>query len=101
MMCQSRGRAPILTIGLGRTTVSSASRVPRPPARMTVFMMPNSPGVRDPARPRRSAGAGLAVAAGPLSTPKLIRSRSTTSGPFAHLEWMAADYSPSTPKTKS
>ena len=37
-MCQSRGRPPTSTMGLGRVTVSSVSRVPRPPARMTAFM---------------------------------------------------------------
>src|SRR6476660_9392638 len=34
-MCQRMGRPPISTIGLGRASVSSASRVPRPPASMT------------------------------------------------------------------
>jgi hypothetical protein len=33
------GRPPISTIGLGRTTVSSESRVPRPPASITAFMV--------------------------------------------------------------
>ncbi len=37
MMCQRIGRSPISTIGLGREAVSSDSRVPRPPARMTTF----------------------------------------------------------------
>src|SRR5262245_47773727 len=36
MMCQRIGMPPISTIGLGRTAVSSPSRVPRPPARITV-----------------------------------------------------------------
>jgi hypothetical protein len=35
MVCQIIGRAPISTIGFGRTAVSSLKRVPRPPARMT------------------------------------------------------------------
>src|SRR6185503_12099876 len=38
MMCQRIGRPPISTIGLGRSSVSSVSRVPCPPARMTTFM---------------------------------------------------------------
>lgn len=38
MMCQSMGEPPISTIGLGLTTVSSLRRVPRPPARITVFI---------------------------------------------------------------
>src|SRR6267142_6246450 len=38
MMCQRIGWPPISTIGLGFTPVSSARRVPRPPARMTTFM---------------------------------------------------------------
>ena len=37
-MCQRIGLPPISTIGLGRTAVSSLSRVPRPPARITAFM---------------------------------------------------------------
>src|SRR6266581_69228 len=39
MMCQRIGRSPISTIGLGRVSVSSVSREPNPPARMTVFMI--------------------------------------------------------------
>src|SRR6267143_2999847 len=35
MMCQRIGRPPISTIGLGRTSVSSARRVPNPPQRIT------------------------------------------------------------------
>src|SRR5712691_3329030 len=38
MMCQSMGRPPISTMGLGLTAVSSARRVPMPPAKITVFM---------------------------------------------------------------
>src|SRR3954470_7642502 len=38
MMCQSSGRPPISTMGLGRTCVSSLIRVPSPPARITAFM---------------------------------------------------------------
>lgn len=41
MMCHKIGWPPISTIGLGRTCVSSASREPRPPARMTTFIQPN------------------------------------------------------------
>src|SRR6266496_265748 len=37
MMCQRIGRPPISTIGFGRTSVSSASRVPSPPARITTL----------------------------------------------------------------
>ncbi len=37
MMCHRIGRSPMLTIGLGRDAVSSESRVPRPPARITTF----------------------------------------------------------------
>src|SRR4051794_40114015 len=38
MMCHRIGRPPISTIGFGRTSVSSASRVPRPPARIATFI---------------------------------------------------------------
>src|ERR1700736_6939282 len=37
MMCHSIGLPPISTIGFGRSDVSSLSRVPDPPARMTTF----------------------------------------------------------------
>jgi hypothetical protein len=37
MMCQRIGLPPISTIGLGRVTVSSLSREPMPPARITAF----------------------------------------------------------------
>src|SRR6476620_1596706 len=37
MMCHRIGRPPMATIGLGIACVSSERRVPRPPARMTVF----------------------------------------------------------------
>src|SRR5947209_3775330 len=40
MICQSMGRPPISTIGLGRTAVSSSRREPRPPARITAFIVP-------------------------------------------------------------
>src|SRR2546423_10877112 len=62
MMCQRIGRSPISTIGFGRVSVSSASRVPRPPARITTFISAPHPrpagndssdGQRDPLRPRR------------------------------------------------
>src|SRR5882762_828406 len=43
MMCQSIGRPPISIIGFGTTAVSSARRVPWPPARMTTFTFPSSP----------------------------------------------------------
>src|SRR5215212_2957702 len=38
MMCQRIGRGPISTIGLGRYSVSSRSRVPWPPQRITTGM---------------------------------------------------------------
>ncbi len=38
MMCQRIGRPPISTIGFGFVTVSSARRLPTPPAKMTTFM---------------------------------------------------------------
>ena len=37
-MCQRIGFPPTSTIGFGRNSVSSRSRVPRPPARMTAFI---------------------------------------------------------------
>src|SRR5437762_493204 len=37
MMCQSIGLPPISTMGFGRTAVSSLSREPNPPAKMTAF----------------------------------------------------------------
>src|SRR5271170_2367529 len=38
MMCHRIGRPPISTIGLGLTSVSSTSRVPSPPAKITTFI---------------------------------------------------------------
>jgi len=38
MMWQMIGSPPISTIGFGLMTVSSARRVPNPPARITAFM---------------------------------------------------------------
>src|SRR5271157_802918 len=38
MICHSIGRPPISTIGLGLYSVSSRSRVPSPPARITTFI---------------------------------------------------------------
>src|ERR1041385_6430450 len=38
MTCHRIGYSPISTIGFGRTCVSSDSRVPKPPARMTAFI---------------------------------------------------------------
>src|ERR1022692_1648550 len=46
MMCQSIGRSPIGTMGLGRNSVSSRSRVPWPPHRITTFMFARA--VRSP-----------------------------------------------------
>src|ERR1700728_2993503 len=37
-MCQSMGRPPISTMGLGRREVSSLILVPKPPARMIAFI---------------------------------------------------------------
>src|SRR5437867_12934052 len=39
MMCQRIGLLPTRTIGLGLNSVSSLSRAPRPPHRITVFMV--------------------------------------------------------------
>src|SRR4051812_15185586 len=39
MMCQIIGWGPIGTMALGRNSVSSRSRVPFPPQRMTTFIM--------------------------------------------------------------
>src|SRR3972149_12240252 len=39
MMCQRIGRPPISTIGFGLRVVSSESRLPSPPARITAFMV--------------------------------------------------------------
>jgi hypothetical protein len=41
-MCHKIGFPPISTIGFGREELSSAIRVPKPPARMTAFITPNS-----------------------------------------------------------
>src|SRR5712691_2692586 len=38
MMCQSSGRPPTSTMGLGRNSVSPRSRLPRPPQRITTFI---------------------------------------------------------------
>jgi hypothetical protein len=38
MMCHKIGLPPISTIGFGRAVVSSAIRVPKPPARITTFI---------------------------------------------------------------
>src|SRR5690606_25641598 len=38
MMCQRIGLPPTSTIGFGRNVVSSAKRVPKPPARITAFI---------------------------------------------------------------
>jgi len=40
MMCQIIGRPPTSTIGLGLNSVSSRSRVPKPPASSTAFTIP-------------------------------------------------------------
>src|ERR1051326_5142521 len=39
MMCHRMGQLPISTIGFGRISVSSARRVPSPPASMTTFIV--------------------------------------------------------------
>src|SRR5437870_1192112 len=39
MMCQRIGRSPTSTKGLGRYSVSSRSRVPCPPHKITVFIL--------------------------------------------------------------
>src|SRR4051794_31946773 len=57
MMCQMMGRSPIWTSGFGTRSVSSRSRVPSPPARMTTGM--SSVGVsRRVIRPSRADGGG-------------------------------------------
>src|SRR5450432_2124798 len=38
MMCQRIGRSPTGTIGLGRNSVSSRKRVPKPPQKITTFI---------------------------------------------------------------
>src|SRR5436190_9823698 len=40
-MCLRIGRSPISTIGLGSSSVRSARRVPKPPARMITLHGPN------------------------------------------------------------
>src|SRR3954454_3554717 len=54
--CQRIGRAPISTIGLGLSHVSSLIRVPRPPARITAFMGADHivAAMADPGRPTLS-----------------------------------------------
>src|SRR3954452_4249871 len=42
-MCHRIGRPPTSTIGLGGSWVSSLSRLPRPPARITAFIAPLLP----------------------------------------------------------
>ena len=37
MMCHNIGLPPMVTMGLGLSTVSSERRVPNPPAKMTAF----------------------------------------------------------------
>ncbi len=59
MMCQRIGEPPISTIGFGVRSVSSASLVPSPPAKITVFTRPRSPCESCGARGSRGAsGAG-------------------------------------------
>src|SRR5674536_139629 len=43
MICHRMGLPPTSTIGFGRRVVSSLSREPIPPARMTAFMSPPLP----------------------------------------------------------
>ena len=56
MMCQTIGFPPISTIGLGRTSVSSVSRVPSPPARMPTFIGPSYRSCREMMRRPRVLG---------------------------------------------
>src|SRR5262245_42149289 len=42
-MCHNIGRPPIVTIGLGRRSLSSEIREPRPPARITALVMSPRP----------------------------------------------------------
>ena len=67
MMCQRMGFPPSSIIGFGRIVDSSLIRVPRPPARITAFMLapfgdwgfrqPIMMKVRGPNRPARSSDA--------------------------------------------
>src|SRR5262249_51377685 len=43
MICQRIGRSPIGTIGLGRNSVSSRRRVPKPPQKITTFIRESIP----------------------------------------------------------
>ena len=38
MMCHRIGLGPMFTMGLGRNSVSSRNRVPRPPHKITTFI---------------------------------------------------------------
>ena len=56
-MCQRSGSPPIRTIGLGRYSVSSRMRVPKPPARITAFISLNNIGLAEyPSDEARSRG---------------------------------------------
>src|SRR5277367_2695604 len=54
MMCQRIGRPPSSTSGLGRNSVSSRSRVPRPPHRITTFMSRPFAGLFQTKLPKRT-----------------------------------------------
>src|SRR5919109_1080024 len=82
MMCHKIGRPPISTIGLGRTSVSSARRVPSPPARMPTFITTSETG------PASEEGANVTPSAITVARPpqrarlgKTRISRSVVRGP--------------------
>ncbi len=57
MMCQRIGLPPISTVGLGRTSVSSARREPSPPARMpTLIWITPEFSMLSPPRPAHGSG---------------------------------------------
>src|SRR6218665_3473930 len=62
MMCHRMGIPPISTIGFGRTAVSSPMRVPRPPARITVCIVPPRHAFRPMTKPLSPVRNGLVAA---------------------------------------
>src|SRR6185312_8599521 len=72
-MCQRMGRPPMSTIGLGRVAVSSLSRVPAPPARITAVVTVSR-------RP-------LMITAEPRPHPGGLRWHRGTRRPAAHRDW--------------
>src|SRR5271166_4098217 len=82
MMCHRIGLPPISTIGFGRSAVSSLSREPKPPARITTFTSGKvircppraGSGLRHDHRVRRAAGERI-VALGHRQRPELVDGR--------------------------